>query len=198
MLRCTAGVLVLILLAAGCSRRAPERKVRIAVSVDWEGSHLHRRNLDAMLAFREALPEVPLTHFLNAAYFLKEDADSGKVAAKMRSVIRPGDETGLHVHAWRSLVEAAGVTFRNGPTFWGEQLALYKIGGDVGHEVELGAYTVAEIRAMLRESKRILTGAGFVPSGSFRAGGWMGCERVLEAIRAEGFSMSEFMTSVAR
>ena len=187
MLERMAGVVVLILLAAGCTRRGPQRKVRIVVSVDWEGAHLHGEDLDAMVAFRDAFLDVRLTHLLNAAYFLKDGADAGAVAAKIRSVIRPGDETGLHVHPWRSLVEAAGVAFREGPTFLGERYPLGEIDGDIGHEVELGAYDVAEIRAIVRESKRILAEADFKLSGSFRAGGWMGSDRVLEAIRAEGF-----------
>ena len=77
-------------------------------------------NLRAFAPFREAHPDVPLTHFLNAAYFTKRDADADKVAEQIQHVLRPIDELGLHIHPWKSLVEAAGVKFRTEPTIWGE------------------------------------------------------------------------------
>jgi hypothetical protein len=70
-------------------------RVRVAVSVDWEGRDLQRTNLAAMTALRQALPGVPLTHFLNAAYLTKPAADPAAVAQALREVVLPGDEAGL-------------------------------------------------------------------------------------------------------
>lgn len=171
--------------------------VRIAVSVDWEGRALEDRNLEAMEAFRDALPGVPLTHFLNAAYFTKPNADVAAIVSGIKRVVWPIDETGLHVHGWRSLIEASGVTFRSTPSFWGENRPLRPVGGDMGHEVEIAAYTVQELRDVFARSKTILARAGYPLSASFRAGGWMATPNVLGAIRAEGFRVDTSATDNA-
>jgi hypothetical protein len=59
--------------------------------------------------------------------------------------------------------------------------------GDAGHEVELPAYDVGEIRKIVAESRRLLATNGLAPGASFRAGAWLADAKVLEAIRAEGF-----------
>jgi hypothetical protein len=166
-------------------------KVRVTVSVDWEGRDLRETNLKAAERLREAMPDVPLTHFLNAAYFTKKDADAKKVAEAMRRALRKGDETGLHIHAWRSLVEASRVDFRRGPSFWGWDV---EGDGEVGHEVELEAYAVDELKKIVAKSKAILKDAGFEITPSFRAAGWIAGAKVLEAIRAEGFRIDSSAT----
>lgn len=173
---------------------APPPRVRIVVSVDWEGQDLADENLAAIETFRQALPDVPLTHFLNAAYFTKSGADARDVAARMRRALRPGDECGLHVHAWRSLVEAAGVRFRAGPRFWGPRYPPAESNGDRGHDVELSAYDVPEVAAILRKSREILAANGFPLSPAFRAGGWMGSPGVLQAARTENFLIDSSAT----
>jgi hypothetical protein len=162
----------------------------VSVSVDWEGAYIEDADLAAMEAFAEALPEVPLTHLLNAAYFTKEEANSDQVAAHMRRVIRPGDETGLHVHAWHSLAVAAGVTPRARPSFLGDDgdEALV-FDGDAGFDIALEAYDVDEIGAFVDASKKLLEQHGFTLSRSFRAGGWLAGERVRQAVREHGFDI---------
>ncbi|MBI2931216.1 MAG: hypothetical protein HYY16_06165 [Planctomycetes bacterium] len=170
---------------------AQEPRVRLTVSIDWEGRDLLDENLVAIDKLREELPDVPITHFLNAAYYTKRRADAKTVTAAIRRALREGDETGLHIHAWRSLVAAAGVKFRRGPTFWGTDV---EGDGEVGHEVELEAYNVAELRKIVAKSRAILKEAGFELTGSFRAAGWIAGPKVLEAIRAEGFSVDSSAT----
>ncbi len=173
--------------------------VRVAVSVDWEGRDLEEANLRAIERLREALPGVPLTHFLNAAYLTKPQAQAEEVAAKIRRALRPGDETGLHVHAWRSLVERSGVAYRRSPTFWNQppRRVSTSLGPDEGHDVMLGAYSPMELRAIVGTSRRLLEEAAFPLSRSFRAGGWLAGPAVLEAIRAEGFHVDSSATDCA-
>ncbi len=173
---------------------APRGRVRIAVSVDWEGREVGAENIAAMAALREALPGVPLTHFLNAAYYTKPAADAPRVTRETRRVVLAGDEEGLHVHGWRSLFASAGVAFREKPSFWGDAYALQPTAGDLGHEVELGAYTVDELRRVLRRSRELLGAQGFTIGGSFRCGGWMATPPVLQALRAEGFLVDSSAT----
>lgn len=168
--------------------------VRVAVSVDWEGRDVGGRNVEAMVKLRQALPGVPLTQFLNAAYYTKRGARPREISARVRKVLRPGDELGLHIHGWKSLVEQSGVKFKTGPSFWGENTPLYPSAGDLGHEVEIGTYSVPELRAVVRRSVAILEKAGFPIGRSFRCGGWMATPTVLHAIRAEGFRIDSSAT----
>jgi|GEM_PF-678324 len=185
-----------LVLARGSERLERRGAVRVAVSVDWEGRELAADDLAAMEAFRRALPDVPLTHFLNAAYLTQPGAERAGVANAFRRVVLAGDETGLHVHAWRSLILASGVAFRRGPTFWnGGQLPPPPPGRDAGHEVEIAAYTVDELRAVVATSRRLLGELGYTLGGSFRAGGWIAPPHVLHAVRAEGFEVDSSATT---
>ena len=172
----------------------PTPHVHVAVSVDWEGREMSEENLQAFADFRTALPEVPLTHFLNAAYFTKPDADGGEVAEMMRQVLEPIDELGLHIHPWKSLVEAAGVAFRTEPTIWGKGRRMRPGGNDVGHEISVEAYETDEFQKVVRKSKEILTQHGFALGTSFRAGAWLAGPHVREAIRREGFTVDSSAT----
>ena len=174
------------------ARQATRPRVILTVSVDWEGGSLRDTNLAALDALRRELPGVPLTHFLNAAYYTRAGANSEEVTAGIKRGLQPGDELGLHIHPYRSLVEAAGVAFQDGPTFFGRPLRSST--GDVGHEVELAAYSVDELRKIVQLSRTRLLEAGFAISRSFRAGGWIADGKVLEAIRAEGFEVDSSAT----
>jgi hypothetical protein len=175
-------------LAALCGCVSPSKPVvRIAISVDWEGRDLAPSNLHAYAAFRAAHPSVPLTQFLNAAYFTKRDADSANVREHMLRVIKPHDELGMHIHPWQSLVEASGVEFRTTPTIWGEQHPMRRGKIDSGHEGSVESYTSSEFQAIVAHAKEILAANGFDLGTSFRAGAWLAGPNVRRAIRGEGF-----------
>lgn len=165
-------------------------KIIAIVSVDWEGRTLESKNLEAMQVFREDYPQVGLLHFLNAAYYTKLTADHDLVTQSIQSVLRPNDEHGLHIHAWRSLVEQSGVSFRTEPN-WSYPgpitLNNCRLNGDCGHNVPISAYSKNELRYIISASNQILVNAGFDTPISFRAGGWMAAPHVIEALSAEGF-----------
>ncbi len=169
-------------------------KLRIVVSVDWEGEDLQAANMQAMEAFRSDYPGVPLQHFLNAAYYTKPGADARLVTRSIQSVLRRGDEHGLHIHAWRSLVQAAGVQFRIGPSFVDQDVDLSACGDDCGVDVALNAYGDLELRKIIRTSVQILQNQGFQRAVSFRAGGWQADDTVLNALAAEGFTLDSSAT----
>lgn len=161
--------------------------IRVMISVDWEGRCLQESNIGAMKRFREDHPSIPLQHFLNAAYYTKTDADPLTITEAIHSVVAPTDEHGLHIHGWRSLFEAAGVTPKTLPTFFNQDTPLKSYGDDWGHEVDISVYSVEELRQTVRYSVETLVQYGFEHPRSFRAGGWMGGPTVLEAINQEGF-----------
>lgn len=164
-------------------------KIYINISVDWEGRNISEQNIKAMEEFRKDYPRVPLLHFLNAAYFTKKSANKETLKNQIKRVLKKGDEHGLHIHSWKSLVEKAGVSYLSKPSWdsWGshDDSCL----GDCGHSVPLWAYTEAELRKIIRLSLEILEKNGFKRATSFRAGGWMSSKKVLEALSAEGISL---------
>jgi hypothetical protein len=155
------------------TKNATPNEVLLMVSVDWEGRDLTEANISAMESLRTRYPDVRITHFLNAAYFTKPGAVASDVAARMERPLRPNDEQGLHIHGWKRLFEAAGVTFRATPTFWGEGRGLSDdCSQDCGHEVPISAYTEDELRKVVHFSLDTLETNGFTRAKSFRCGGW--------------------------
>ncbi len=163
--------------------------VHIAISVDWEGAFFLPESLDALEAFRKDNPGVPLTHMLNAAYYTKPGASAADATREIRRAIRDGDETGLHLHGWKSLVTAAGVKPRDGPSFLSPSSGLVAFQDDIGFDLDLATFSVAELRALMKKSREILKAQQLTVGPSFRAGGWIATPGVLEAARAEGFTI---------
>ena len=161
--------------------------IRVVVSVDWEGRELSSTNLTAMSNFRKSFPTIPLVQFLNAAYYTKPGAVASTVTSSIKRGLLPIDELGLHVHGWRSLVQASNVAFRNSPTFWGEPLDETDCAWDCGHEINISAYSTTELRTILAYSVDTLARNGFGRATSFRTGGWMGASNVRAALVAQGF-----------
>lgn len=59
-----------------------------------------------------------MLHFLNPAYYTKPTSPPDEVLTSLtRFVLRPNDEIGLHIHAWKSLVEYCGLNYKYKPTF---------------------------------------------------------------------------------
>ncbi len=168
---------------------ASEPGIRVVVTVDWEGTDLSSTNLAAMEAFRTQFPRVPLVQFLNAAYYTKSGASAAAVTRSIRRAVRSGDELGLHIHGWKRLFEAAGVTFRAEPTFWGSPLDESECLTDCGHEVAISSYTRAELRKVIDYSVATLQRNGLGRATSFRAGGWMAGTTVRGALFDSGFTV---------
>lgn len=160
--------------------------VRVVVSVDWEGSGFEAENLAAFREFRDDFPNVPLTHFLNAAYFTRLAPDdivgAASASDKIRTVLRDGDEIGLHVHADNHLLHAAGVAPRKFPS-WDNLPDI------TGHSVPLSTFSEDEVRQIVHFSCRTLVQQGFDRPRAFRAGGWHAGGNVLNALAAEGFAV---------
>jgi len=163
-------------------------KLQLVVTVDWEGRDLREDNLKAMETLRAHFPQVKIVHFLNAGYYTKQGANRADVTARVNRPLRAGDEKALHIHGWKRLFEASGVTFRGAPTFWGTTIDARgrECLEDCGHEVPISLYTSEELRKVVKFSLDTLEGNGFGRAKSFRCGGWMAKTPVRDAIAAEG------------
>lgn len=166
------------------------------ISVDWEGRTLDQDDLEAMRTFRNTYPHIGLLQFFNAAYYTKWDANPSEITEAIRSVTTEKDEHGLHIHAWRSLVEHSGVVFRRSPnwSYPGEIIMDSCHLLDCGHNVPISAYNESELRLMIQTSQAILTHNGFNSARSFRAGGWMATHQVIRALAKEGFAFDSSAT----
>lgn len=187
----TRGLAWAAVLAAGCSSRSsspPTGHIIVALTIDWEGADLTPEGLDALDEVRKVVGPAPLTHFVSSAYFTKQSPDP-TAAATIAEAVRPGDELAVHLHAWRSLAVASGVTARLSPSFLtGTDKITQFDDGDAGFETDPDVYTVPELRAMLRTSAALLAKVHPI-SRSFRAGGYLGTPKMLLAALDEGFSV---------
>ncbi|MBF0363135.1 MAG: hypothetical protein HQK49_19090 [Oligoflexia bacterium] len=170
-----------------------EGKIQIVISVDWEGEDLKDANLKAFNNFREKYPQIKIQHFLNPVYFLRAEElalSEEEVNKKIRSVIREGDEEGLHLHAWRHIVEKSKVKFKDEfcnpvyPNFFD----FFNSSKD-GLFVPIWVYTKEELIKIIATSKEILMKQKFKEPKSFRAGGWMATSDVLYALAESGIKI---------
>lgn len=183
--------LAIAISATGCSSKsAPvEAKGRlvVALTIDWEGAYLSPEGLDAVDAVRKTFGDAaPLTHFVSAGYYTKPEIDP-LLQKTFTEMFRKGDEVAIHLHAWKSLAIASGLEPKLAPSFLTGTDKLLEFEDDVGFDVDLDAYNVTELRTLLRKSRELLGQAGFPISKSFRAAGYLGTPKVLQAIREEGF-----------
>jgi hypothetical protein len=173
-------------LLLGCSSPTPGRVV-VAVTVDWEGAYISDEGLDAIDKLRKA-PSIPLTHFMSAAYFTKAEPDPD-VQRELADALEPGDELAAHLHGWASLAKAAGVEPRVSPSFITGTDELQKVGdGDTGFDLDLDAYSTADLRALVRTTRELLGKVGPV-SDAFRAGGYVAGPRLRRALVDEGMTI---------
>jgi hypothetical protein len=170
--------------------------INLIISVDWEGYSLEDYNLEAMRKFRDDYPNIKIVHFLNAAYFLKKGIKLSTITKKIKSVIRKGDELGLHIHPFETLLKASGVSYKEGQTFWGRSESV-PINGVRGHDLPLSLFNEAELRLLIRTSIHILEKNGFKNLRSFRAGGWSASPEVLSALVKEGIFIDSSAVSPA-
>ena len=160
--------------------KTKNQKLFITISVDWEGRNLDENNIHSIKKFNKDYPNIPLQHFLCPSYFTHKIEDARKI---IRSTIKKGDNIGLHIHPWRSLVEKANVKYRSESSFYNVDESCEKC----GHTVPLTLYDPEELEAIVKTSKNILIENNLFTQNSFRAGGWLADKNVLKALINNNF-----------
>lgn len=161
-------------------------QITVYVTVDWEGAWLENDNIEAMQNFRKKFPHIPMLQLLNPAYFLKQGVDKNLTAAQIQSTFLPLDTQGLHVHAWKSLVEYCQVPYQHSHSFTNENETCET--GDCGYTVSLEyAYSEADLTKLLACSRDLLVEQGFEKATYFRAGGWQMGPKLANALQANDF-----------
>jgi hypothetical protein len=186
--------LLALVVACGSAEPRPGRVV-VVLTIDWEGAYVSPEGLDAYDVMRETLGSAPFTHFVSSAYFTKPDVDRKSGFAALRSSVLPGDELAVHLHAWRSLAQESHVEPKLSPSFLtGTEQLLDLQDGDLGFDTDLDVYSVVELRAMIRTSRHLLEQSALPVGRSFRAGGYLGTPKVLQAIYEEGYTVDSSAT----
>jgi len=157
------------------------------VTVDWEGYSLEAENIAEMQRFRQQFPAIPFVQLLNPVYFVREQANIPQIQQAIQSTLLPIDVQGLHVHAWKSLLDYCHVPFQTTPSFGlaPEQCQAQK---DCGYTVSLElAYSQQSLSRLLACSQRVMLAHGFDRPVYFRAGGWQGGPKLTAALTANAF-----------
>jgi hypothetical protein len=162
------------------------QKMFMYVTVDWEGRSLEEENIAAMQQFRQQFPHIPLLQLINPAYFVREHAHNARLTEIIKSTFLPIDTQGLHVHAWKSLINHCGIHYEHAYSF--ADIDEYCEEGDCGYTVSLeNAYTQDALTRLITCSDNILIENGFKKSLHFRAGGWQLGAKLIAALDANGF-----------
>jgi len=184
----------LAFLLIGCqslSRGATEERghsqvVKIYVTVDWEGRSLEDSNIEEMRQFRKQFPHVPMLQLVNPSYFLRGHPDNERLTQLIKSTFLATDTVGLHVHAWKSLMNHCDVPFQYRHSFANIDENCQR--GDCGYAVSLEyAYSQADLTTLIACSNQVLVDNGFNKSVHFRAGGWQLGPKLIAALQADGF-----------
>lgn len=164
-----------------------QQSITVYVTVDWEGASLEQENIAAMQAFRKQFPHIPMLQLLNPVYFLHDTEHSAQTANIVRSTFLAQDTQGLHVHAWKSLVEYCGVPYQHSHSYADADEACTE--GDCGYTVSLEyAYSEADLTKLIACSSDILVANGFNKPKHFRAGGWQLGPKLTAALQANDFT----------
>lgn len=160
---------------------------KVLVTVDWEGYSLEAENIAEMQAFRQRFPEIPMVQLLNPVYFVRDQVNTSHIQQVIQSTLLPIDVQGLHLHAWKSLLDYCHVPFLQHPSFAPENESC-KPDKDCGYTVSLElAYSKQDLGRLLSCSQQLMLQYGFDKPRYFRAGGWQGGPKLTAALIANHF-----------
>jgi len=122
--------------------------IKIFVTVDWEGWSLDDENIEVMQAFRKQYLHIPMMQLLNPVYLLRPGTNIALETEKIRATFLPADSMGLHVHGWKSLLDACEVPYQYSPTFAAQSERCEA--GDCGYAVSLEyAYSAQDLTKLI-------------------------------------------------
>lgn len=186
-----AACAALAALASPALAQAPAGTVRLSLVLSWEGRHAKDFNVDAVRAlraqWRAAGRELAVVHLVSPAYFLRGGPEAERFAQKLRSAMAPEDKLGMLLGGWKSLTTAAGVIFRDGPTFWGNALRPVDCAAsDCGVDVPLSVYPTEDLAKLLAAARLTFEKNGFGKPEAMAATGWVAAPELLRAAAESG------------
>lgn len=137
------------------STSAPKAGQPPEVNIILEGKPLRDHNLDALRSIIASATR-PVQVFVSPSYFLSGNEAAAAQLVRFIEEHKSQIAVGVHLSAQRSLVEASGVRFRLGPTFWGYTLDSANCHALCGIEVPLLGYTPNEQNAIIKTAVQSL------------------------------------------
>lgn len=167
--------------------------IQIYLTVDWEGMSLNQENIETMQDFRKKFPHIPILQLLNPVYFLHNHPDNSAIANIIKSTFLPTDTQGLHIHAWKSLIQYCGIPYQHSHSFADINEDCQT--GDCGYTVSLElTYSQADLTKLVACSSDVLVENGFAKAKHFRAGGWQLGPKLMAALETNGFIWDSSVT----
>jgi hypothetical protein len=153
------------------------KEIKLLVSLAWDGPVATEHNLEAFKKFRTTFSNIPVVHFVSPSYFTSTHAEDNK--STIRSMHRPGDQIGIALAPWKSIVTEAGVLFRSSPTFWGNNISGSSCHSDCGGEVPLSIYTSKELKSIFEAALNVMNRHGFSGLKGMQIRGWMATPEIM-------------------
>lgn len=157
----------------------------ILTTVDWDDADISDNELAWHLALHEDHPNLLLTEFVGPYTFTEDNVSEERADELVDWLLALRDnhdaEIGLHIHAYCTFVEYAGVECRHEPSFYSDE------GDETGYTVFSNAYTEAEYTTLLEAADELFVEHGLGKPITFRAGGWIADAGVLRALEAAGY-----------
>lgn len=174
-------------------------KVYITLTADWEGEDLSfKRNIYQLR--NKIGKNIPITHFICPAYFLKIK----NATKKIKESIHSSDEVALHIHPLKELINYCKIEFRSDHNFYRSnagilpynfrkrlpwklrKLLTYNVSG---RGVPLSVYSKEELRILMKVCIKLLQDNLDVDTiKGFRAGGNIANDKVIETIEDIGLT----------
>jgi hypothetical protein len=167
----------------------------VVTTTDWDTPDNPDENLERHAELHRRHPELKITHLVGPYTFTDlslSPARAEELAAWCRSMRDThGDEIGVHIHPYRSLVEAVEADFHDAPTGLGTA-------DPTGYAVFLSVYEEDELTRMLELTTALFEENGLGRPTSFRAGAWNADGKVMRALARAGYRVDTSALNVSR
>ncbi len=164
--------------------------VLVTTHFDWP-FNINTSHLNALRNLSIRHPKMKWTHLYNPVVYTQTSpylAEIEDYIFESRDVY--GAEIGLHLHMFKSFVEAAGVSFRDSPSLNGDNVP--GCGSDTGgYSVPFTAYTSEEIGTMIDFSIAKFGSRGLDRPRTFCAGYWATSITSQTVVSEKGFTVSK-------
>ena len=161
----------------------------------WEGMDIIDYHIQKLIEFRERFPDLPIIHHVSPRYSTTT-VSKFKLKKALEKVYKEGDQIGIYISGWKTVIKAANVKFRTKESFWGNTLTedCYYCGS----EIPISSYNKRELEEIISWTIEEIDDLGFgTPKSSFIAG-WQGTKEVLEVLSKHGILVDYSMIAPYR
>jgi len=150
-------------------------------SLDWEGFSVPQAHLDMIQSIRNRFG-LRIAHMINPRAWnstsVSRSNANNQIAYIKDKIDKYSDESALHLHMFKDMLEKAGVTPSQN-SGWGNR--------SDGYDIPLSEYSYEDTKKLINWAKAEVTKKGFPEPKTFRAGGWFIDMDNIRALKDTGF-----------